>query len=233
MPKSDYIFEKGEPIEVGREGDHEFVFASGESVTDRGESELVFESGVGLGGGGSVDVWVFVDTTGSSGIYSTQQSRGKELVDALAAEYGADGVRAGSGAIGPGVPVQINQSLTEDLEQAKNAISSMSTGGGTEEYNNAATVAANSGANDSGRDVIAAVFADSETGDTSRSISNIIADLRGSTGNGAAVLCGQDQNLNAELSNLGNQYEWGDIVNYNRSVEYAIDILEDKRAAGE
>jgi len=38
-------------VNVGSHGENDFVFASGEPVSDTGDSELVFESGVGLGGG--------------------------------------------------------------------------------------------------------------------------------------------------------------------------------------
>lgn len=50
MPESDYVFERGEPIQVGSHGEHIYVFSQGEPVTDAGVSEFVFESGTGLGG---------------------------------------------------------------------------------------------------------------------------------------------------------------------------------------
>jgi len=70
MPKSDYVFEQGEPIDVGTAGDHDFVFGSGESVTDRGVSDFVFESGTGIGGssGGGQGPWRYtLLATGSDG----------------------------------------------------------------------------------------------------------------------------------------------------------------------
>lgn len=50
MPNSDFIFEKGSAIQVGPAGENNFVFASGESVSDGGDSPFVFEAGTGLGG---------------------------------------------------------------------------------------------------------------------------------------------------------------------------------------
>lgn len=50
MGTSTYVFESGKPIAVGRHGDHSYVYQSGDPVLDMGASELVFESGVGLGG---------------------------------------------------------------------------------------------------------------------------------------------------------------------------------------
>lgn len=46
-----YIYESGEEVTVGSHGAHEYVYASGEPVTDSGVSDLVYESGTGLGGG--------------------------------------------------------------------------------------------------------------------------------------------------------------------------------------
>lgn len=47
--KSEFVFENGEPINVGSHGKNEYVFASGNEVTDSGKSALVYESGNGLG----------------------------------------------------------------------------------------------------------------------------------------------------------------------------------------
>lgn len=44
-----YIFEQGEGIDIGSHGDHDYVYASGDPVNDGGDSEVVFESGTGLG----------------------------------------------------------------------------------------------------------------------------------------------------------------------------------------
>lgn len=51
MSKSSYIFESGNAIDVGSHGEHDYVFASGEPVVDSGQSDLVYESGIGIGGG--------------------------------------------------------------------------------------------------------------------------------------------------------------------------------------
>lgn len=45
-----YIFEKGSEVDVGFHGEHDYVYASGEPIPDTGNSEVVFESGTGLGG---------------------------------------------------------------------------------------------------------------------------------------------------------------------------------------
>lgn len=49
MSDSDFIFEDGQPITVGSHGEHDFVYAAGDRVTDSGRSTLVFERGTGLG----------------------------------------------------------------------------------------------------------------------------------------------------------------------------------------
>lgn len=51
MTDSNYVFEAGEPIDVGSHGQHDYVFHSGDPVLDRGQSPFVFESGTGLRGG--------------------------------------------------------------------------------------------------------------------------------------------------------------------------------------
>lgn len=55
MAKSDFVFESGEGVLVGSHGDHAYAFVSGSPLTDRGASTAVFESGVGIGGGGIID----------------------------------------------------------------------------------------------------------------------------------------------------------------------------------
>lgn len=62
MTKSGYVFESGEAIDVGSPGDHDYVFSSGEPVTDSGVSTYVFESGTGLrgGGGGGGTTWPYI-----------------------------------------------------------------------------------------------------------------------------------------------------------------------------
>lgn len=57
MPNSDFIYESGEAIYVGAHGRHNYVYASGEPVSDAGKSGVVFESGVGLGGGQIIEDW--------------------------------------------------------------------------------------------------------------------------------------------------------------------------------
>lgn len=51
MPDSDFIYEAGEPFEIGAHGDHKYEYVAGEAMVDAGKSELVFVSGTGLGGG--------------------------------------------------------------------------------------------------------------------------------------------------------------------------------------
>jgi len=52
----DYIFEQGERVATGSHGQTDYVFASGTPVPNTGVSDLVFESGVGLGGELSYEV---------------------------------------------------------------------------------------------------------------------------------------------------------------------------------
>lgn len=54
MPESTLTFEENEPIDIGNHGEHDWTFEEGEPVEDAGESTLVYEAGVGLGGGGSL-----------------------------------------------------------------------------------------------------------------------------------------------------------------------------------
>lgn len=49
---ADYIFLKGERLNTGSHGETDYVFASGDPVPNSGESSFVFETGIGLGGGG-------------------------------------------------------------------------------------------------------------------------------------------------------------------------------------
>lgn len=51
MTDSSFVFEEGDPIEVGSHGDHDFVYHEGNPVLDGGQSTLVFEAGTGIGGG--------------------------------------------------------------------------------------------------------------------------------------------------------------------------------------
>lgn len=46
----DFVYIGGRKVEVGDPGDHDFEFIQGESITDTGESNLVFTTGVGWGG---------------------------------------------------------------------------------------------------------------------------------------------------------------------------------------
>lgn len=45
-----FIFDKGEAVDVGSHGEHEFVYSGGTPVVDRGRSTLAYEAGTGLGG---------------------------------------------------------------------------------------------------------------------------------------------------------------------------------------
>lgn len=51
-----YIFESGESVRVGTHGDTDYVYASGDPVPNTGGSTLIYETGVGLGGG---DIWSY------------------------------------------------------------------------------------------------------------------------------------------------------------------------------
>lgn len=55
MADSDFVFEEGTAIRVGSHGDHDYVFAAGQEVTDSGKSSVVFESGTGIGGADVID----------------------------------------------------------------------------------------------------------------------------------------------------------------------------------
>lgn len=48
---ADYVFERGNLVPTGSHGRTDYVFASGEPVPNSGVSEVVFESGYGLGAG--------------------------------------------------------------------------------------------------------------------------------------------------------------------------------------
>lgn len=50
MPLSTFSFEEGEALDVGLHGGRDWLFEEGEPVPDNGESTLVFEGGIGLGG---------------------------------------------------------------------------------------------------------------------------------------------------------------------------------------
>jgi len=50
MPKSSYVYESGDAIDVGSHGETDFVYVSGEPVPNTGRSTLVYESGTGIGG---------------------------------------------------------------------------------------------------------------------------------------------------------------------------------------
>jgi len=54
MPNSDYVFQSGEPIELGQAGDHAYEFVSGSPLVDSGASEFVFVSGTGIGSSATV-----------------------------------------------------------------------------------------------------------------------------------------------------------------------------------
>lgn len=89
MVDSDYIFESGDPIHVGSHGDHDYMFASGDAVTNGGDSPLVFQTGVGLGGGNIIDNFESgdfsaYDTSNDGGYFSIVQSPVQEGSYALA-----------------------------------------------------------------------------------------------------------------------------------------------------
>jgi len=64
-----FVFEEGEGIQTGAHGEHDFVFADGDAVTDRGKSSSVFEAGTGIGGKSGL----IVDGV-SVGIYETAET---------------------------------------------------------------------------------------------------------------------------------------------------------------
>lgn len=50
MVESDFVFERGDPINVGNHGETDFVFSGGNKVVNSGTSDFIFEAGIGLGG---------------------------------------------------------------------------------------------------------------------------------------------------------------------------------------
>ena len=50
MPESDYVFENGSAITVGRHGETEYAFSNGSEIPNTGKSSFVFENGIGIGG---------------------------------------------------------------------------------------------------------------------------------------------------------------------------------------
>lgn len=61
MVDSGYVYDRGEAIVVGSHGDTSYLYHSGEPVLNRGRSLLVHETGIGLGGGGSLTWNKFLD----------------------------------------------------------------------------------------------------------------------------------------------------------------------------
>lgn len=49
---SSYVFERGAPVQVGTHGQDDFVFSSGQKLTNKGSSTFVFEGGTGIGAQG-------------------------------------------------------------------------------------------------------------------------------------------------------------------------------------
>lgn len=69
-----FVFEAGDGIATGVHGEHDYVFADGEKVTDQGVSNLVFESGTGLGSAGEVTLRRESDFAGSVDFIEPGQS---------------------------------------------------------------------------------------------------------------------------------------------------------------
>jgi len=92
MP-SDYVFESGEPIDVGSHGETSYLFHSGEPVPNSGESTLVYESGVGLGGGGAT--FVIRDNSGEVSGGVPIISRDKTVEEFYGYESGSPSASAG------------------------------------------------------------------------------------------------------------------------------------------
>lgn len=49
MADSNYVFEEGDPIDVGAHGEDAYLYEGGTPVRNSGDSEFVFQSGTGLG----------------------------------------------------------------------------------------------------------------------------------------------------------------------------------------
>lgn len=50
-----FVFEEGEPVDTGPDGEHSFEKVEGDGLTDNGASTLVFVEGTGIGGGTVID----------------------------------------------------------------------------------------------------------------------------------------------------------------------------------
>lgn len=62
LAESEVVFEKGAPIELGEHGSHAYMYEAGEAVNNSAESDFVFQSGVGLGGGkGDLDYMATIE----------------------------------------------------------------------------------------------------------------------------------------------------------------------------
>lgn len=46
-----FVYEEGEPVDTGPDGENAFEKVQGEGLTDSGQSDLVFTEGTGIGGG--------------------------------------------------------------------------------------------------------------------------------------------------------------------------------------
>jgi len=63
---SSYVFDRGEAIEIGTHGEHDFVFDENTPVNDEGQTTLVFEEGTSLGSG-KIVWYAGRDATGVNG----------------------------------------------------------------------------------------------------------------------------------------------------------------------
>jgi len=71
-----YIYENGNEVQTGSHGDTDYVFASGEPVSNTGISDFVYESGTGLGGVPADTV--YVATRYDPTMYALNKSDGSE-----------------------------------------------------------------------------------------------------------------------------------------------------------
>jgi hypothetical protein len=61
MPDSDFVFDRGTPIDIGFHGETDYVFHQSEPVPNAGRSIFIKESGIGIGGGGAFDWYTYTD----------------------------------------------------------------------------------------------------------------------------------------------------------------------------
>lgn len=118
MAKSDFVFEDGDGVDVGLQGEHDSVFVEGGSLTDTGLSTFVFEQGTGIGGdfyegfedADAIDDWVLVDGDGDP--TSLTRVGDKSYEDSHSAYAEDDGADNDTYAYDPGVPIGTGMRLS-------------------------------------------------------------------------------------------------------------------------